>query len=70
MVKDISSSIDKLGTLRTQNAPNVRQAKGGYPVWGMGQPTREGLLNFVSKLQREGHEVNIPKQILLNALVR
>ena len=58
MVKDICPSIDKLGTLQTHNAPNLRQAKGGYPVWGMGQPTREGLLNFVCKLRTEGHEVS------------
>ncbi|ELT97506.1 hypothetical protein CAPTEDRAFT_103765 [Capitella teleta] len=54
MVKDVvPADIDRLGTYQQYLAPNLRKMNGPYPVYGMGQPTKDGLSNFMSHLREE-----------------
>lgn len=57
MVRDVYSKLDVLNTTASCGAPNFRQAKGGYAVFGMGQPSLGGFKLVLQKLQREGHKV-------------
>ncbi|XP_071498608.1 paladin-like [Diadema antillarum] len=43
MVADQFKDIDELNTTAKYGAPNFRKSHGGYPVYGMGQPTANGL---------------------------
>ncbi|XP_073541835.1 paladin isoform X1 [Phyllobates terribilis] len=56
MVRDVYSKLDVLNTTSTLGAPNFRQAKGGYAVYGMGQPTLNGFKQVLQKLQNDGHK--------------
>lgn len=56
MVQDVFSKTDVLNTTSTCGAPNFRQIKGGYPVFGMGQPSLAGFKQVLYKLQSQGHE--------------
>ncbi|NWR91044.1 PALD protein, partial [Furnarius figulus] len=56
MVRDVYGKLDVLNTTGSCGAPNFRQAKGGYAVFGMGQPTLNGFKLVLQKLQREGHK--------------
>ncbi|XP_077999424.1 paladin-like [Glandiceps talaboti] len=55
MVKDHYHGIDMLNTIKKYGAPNLRRAHGGYPVYGMGQPTREGLRQILETLLDDGY---------------
>ncbi|XP_029818471.1 paladin [Manacus vitellinus] len=55
MVRDVYGKLDVLNTTGSCGAPNFRQAKGGYAVFGMGQPSLNGFKLVLQKLQREGH---------------
>uniref|UniRef100_A0A8D2J8C7 Paladin n=1 Tax=Varanus komodoensis TaxID=61221 RepID=A0A8D2J8C7_VARKO len=57
MVRDVYSKLDVLNTTSTCGAPNFRQAKGGYSVFGMGQPSFSGFKQVLQKLQNDGHKV-------------
>lgn len=57
MVRDVYGKLDVLNTTGSCGAPNFRQAKGGYAVFGMGQPSLNGFKLVLQKLQREGHKV-------------
>ncbi|XP_077206604.1 paladin isoform X2 [Paroedura picta] len=56
MVRDIYSKLDVLTTTGSCGAPNFRQAKGGYSVFGMGQPSLNGFKQVLQKLQNDGHK--------------
>nr|XP_033796342.1 paladin isoform X2 [Geotrypetes seraphini] len=56
MVRDVYSKLDVLNTTGSCGAPNFRQAKGGHPVFGMGQPSLAGFQQVLQKLQSEGHK--------------
>ncbi|NXO59125.1 PALD protein, partial [Aramus guarauna] len=56
MVRDVYGKLDVLNTTGGCGAPNFRQAKGGYGVFGMGQPSLNGFKLVLQKLQREGHK--------------
>lgn len=56
MVRDVYSKLDVLNTTSSFGAPNFRQAKGGYEVYGMGQPTLNGFKQVLQKLQNDGHK--------------
>ncbi|NWS01343.1 PALD protein, partial [Motacilla alba] len=56
MVRDVYGKLDVLNTTGSCGAPNFRQAKGGYAVFGMGQPSVNGFKLVLQKLQREGHK--------------
>ncbi|KAI1231595.1 hypothetical protein IHE44_0007668 [Lamprotornis superbus] len=56
MVRDVYGKLDVLNTTGSCGAPNFRQAKGGYAVFGMGQPSLNGFKLLLQKLQREGHK--------------
>ncbi|XP_062436782.1 paladin isoform X3 [Rhea pennata] len=56
MVKDVYGKLDVLNTTGSCGAPNFRQAKGGYAVFGMGQPSLNGFKQVLQKLQKEGHK--------------
>uniref|UniRef100_A0A674H733 Paladin n=1 Tax=Taeniopygia guttata TaxID=59729 RepID=A0A674H733_TAEGU len=56
MVRDVYGKLDVLNTTGSCGAPNFRQAKGGYGVFGMGQPSLNGFKLVLQKLQREGHK--------------
>ncbi|XP_069720064.1 paladin [Phaenicophaeus curvirostris] len=56
MVRDVYGKLDVLNTTGSCGAPNFRQAKGGYAVFGMGQPSLNGFKLVLQKLQREGHK--------------
>ncbi|XP_047925552.2 paladin isoform X2 [Anser cygnoides] len=56
MVRDVHGKLDVLNTTGSCGAPNFRQAKGGYAVFGMGQPSLNGFRLVLQKLQREGHK--------------
>ncbi|XP_070544590.1 paladin-like [Ptychodera flava] len=55
MVKDHFNGIDELNTWKAFGAPNLRRAHGGYPVYGMGQPTLEGLRQILESLLDDGY---------------
>ncbi|XP_053306637.1 paladin isoform X2 [Spea bombifrons] len=56
MVRDVYSKLDVLNTTSSCGAPNFRQAKGGYEVYGMGQPSLNGFKQVLQKLQNDGHK--------------
>uniref|UniRef100_A0A8D0HG44 Paladin n=1 Tax=Sphenodon punctatus TaxID=8508 RepID=A0A8D0HG44_SPHPU len=56
MVCDVYSKLDVLNTTGTCGAPNFRQARGGYAVFGMGQPSLCGFKQVLQKLQNDGHK--------------
>lgn len=56
MVRDVYGKLDVLNTTGSCGAPNFRRAKGGYAVFGMGQPSLNGFKLVLQKLQREGHK--------------
>lgn len=56
MVRDVYSKLDVLNTTGTCGAPNFRQAKGDYAVFGMGQPSLNGFRQVLQKLQSDGHK--------------
>lgn len=57
LIKDHFDGIDKLKTLDTHGAPNFRKSRGPYPVYGMGQPSRDGLAHVIQSLVENGHKV-------------
>uniref|UniRef100_A0A8B9R506 Paladin n=1 Tax=Astyanax mexicanus TaxID=7994 RepID=A0A8B9R506_ASTMX len=56
MVQDVFSKADVLNTTGSCGAPNFRQSKGSYPLFGMGQPSLAGFKQVLQKLQSQGHE--------------
>ncbi|KFU90052.1 Paladin, partial [Chaetura pelagica] len=56
LVRDVHGKLDVLNTTGSCGAPNFRQAKGGFSVFGMGQPSLKGFQLLLQKLQREGHK--------------
>ena len=59
LVHDVSPDDDKLGTLPQFLAPNVSEASHGFPVYGLGQPTMNGIRNFVQALKDGGKKVQL-----------
>ncbi len=59
MVQDVYSKADVLGTTGSYGAPNFRQVKGSYPLYGMGQPSLNGFKKVLQRLQAQGHEVTV-----------
>lgn len=58
MVQDVYSKADVLNTSGSCGAPNFRQVKGSYPLYGMGQPSLNGFKQVLQRLQAQGHEVS------------
>ncbi|KAK1881035.1 Paladin [Dissostichus eleginoides] len=56
MVQDVFSKADVLNTTGSYGAPNFRQVKGSYPLYGMGQPSVNGFKQVLQRLQAQGHE--------------
>nr|XP_005991456.1 PREDICTED: paladin [Latimeria chalumnae] len=56
MVRDICSRLDVLNTTSSHGAPNFRQAKGDYPVFGMGQPSLSGFKQVLQQLQNDNYK--------------
>ncbi|XP_041938923.1 LOW QUALITY PROTEIN: paladin [Alosa sapidissima] len=56
MVQDVYSKADVLNTTASHGAPNFRQVKGSYPLFGMGQPSLNGFKQVLQRLQSQGHE--------------
>lgn len=56
MVQDVYSKADVLNTTGSYGAPNFRQIKGSYPLYGMGQPSLNGFKQVLQRLQAQGHE--------------
>lgn len=63
MVRDVYGKLDVLNTTGSCGAPNFRQAKGVYAVFGMGQPSLNGFKLVLQKLQREGHKVGVRVEV-------
>lgn len=57
LIKDHFKGIDKLKTMKDCGAPNFRKARGVYSVYGMGQPSRDGLAKTIQVLLECGHKV-------------
>uniref|UniRef100_A0A671XYW6 Paladin n=1 Tax=Sparus aurata TaxID=8175 RepID=A0A671XYW6_SPAAU len=57
MVQDVYGKADVLNTAGSYGAPNFRQVKGSYPLYGMGQPSLNGFRQVLQRLQAQGHEV-------------
>uniref|UniRef100_A0ABM0LZR8 Paladin-like n=1 Tax=Saccoglossus kowalevskii TaxID=10224 RepID=A0ABM0LZR8_SACKO len=55
MVKDHFHGIDELNTIKRFSTPNLHRAHGGYPIYGMGQPTKEGLQQILDMLLDDGY---------------
>jgi len=53
----VNPDDDKLGTLKQYLAPNVHEASHGFPVYGLGQPTKNGIRDFVQALEDRGKQV-------------
>ncbi|XP_033103115.1 paladin-like isoform X2 [Anneissia japonica] len=62
LVLDHFKGIDEINTLPKYGVVNFRTAGHGFPVYGMGQPSGNGLHNVMNFLQRE----NIEDVIFLN----
>lgn len=56
MVQDVYSKADVLNTAGSYGAPNFRQVKGSYPLYGMGQPSLNGFRHVLHRLQAQGHQ--------------
>ncbi|MGH0155374.1 UNVERIFIED_CONTAM: hypothetical protein FKN15_032825 [Acipenser sinensis] len=56
MAQDVYSKADVLNTTGSCGAPNFRQAKGSYPLFGMGQPSLSGFKQVLQRLQTHGYE--------------
>ncbi|MGH0118169.1 UNVERIFIED_CONTAM: hypothetical protein FKN15_045316 [Acipenser sinensis] len=56
MVQDVYSKADVLNTMGSYGAPNFRQAKGSYPLFGMGQPSLSGFTQVLQRLQTHGYK--------------
>ncbi|XP_060795109.1 paladin isoform X2 [Neoarius graeffei] len=56
MVLDVFGKVDVLNTTASCGAPNFRQVRGDYPVFGMGQPSLGGFKKVLYTLQSRGHE--------------
>uniref|UniRef100_A0A8C6TJT0 Phosphatase domain containing paladin 1a n=1 Tax=Neogobius melanostomus TaxID=47308 RepID=A0A8C6TJT0_9GOBI len=56
MVQDVFGKADVLKTTASYGAPNFRQVKGSYPLFGMGQPSVNGFKQVLQRLQAQGHE--------------
>lgn len=56
MVQDVNSKADVLNTTGSYGAPNFRQVKGSYPLYGMGQPSLNGFKQVLQRLQAQGQE--------------
>ncbi|XP_023269167.1 paladin isoform X1 [Seriola lalandi dorsalis] len=56
MVQDVYSKADVLNTTGSYGAPNFRQVKGSYPLFGMGQPSLNGFKQVLQRLQAQGRE--------------
>uniref|UniRef100_A0A3Q3MMJ4 Paladin n=1 Tax=Mastacembelus armatus TaxID=205130 RepID=A0A3Q3MMJ4_9TELE len=56
MVQDVYSKADVLNTTGSYGAPNFRQVKGSFPLYGMGQPSLNGFRQVLQRLQAQGHE--------------
>ncbi|RXM34273.1 Paladin [Acipenser ruthenus] len=56
MVQDVYSKADVLNTTGSYGAPNFRQAKGSYPLFGMGQPSLSGFTQVLQRLQTHGYK--------------
>lgn len=56
MVQDVFSKADVLSTTGSYGAPNFRQSKGGFPLYGMGQPSLSGFKQVLQRLQAQGHQ--------------
>ncbi|KAI0240998.1 Paladin [Lamellibrachia satsuma] len=54
LVRDVTDDDDRLSTLDRSLVPNLRRCKGDFPVYGMGQPSQDGLQFFLQKLKDEG----------------
>lgn len=59
MVQDVYSKADVLNTTASYGAPNFRQVKGSYPLYGMGQPSLKGFRQVLQRLQGQGHQVTV-----------
>ena len=57
LIKDTSATDDKLGTLVDYGIPNLRRTWSPYNVYGMGQPSKDGLLTFINSLKTKQYEV-------------
>uniref|UniRef100_A0AAQ6AG59 Paladin n=1 Tax=Amphiprion ocellaris TaxID=80972 RepID=A0AAQ6AG59_AMPOC len=57
MVQDVYSKADVLNTTGSYGAPNFRQVKGSYPLYGMGQPSLNGFKQVLQRLQAQGQEI-------------
>jgi hypothetical protein len=51
LIRDTDVGDDRLGTFDDYLAPNVRQNSCDLPVYGLGQPTRNGLERLVGQLK-------------------
>nr|XP_015818521.2 paladin isoform X1 [Nothobranchius furzeri] len=56
MVQDVYSKVDVINTTDHYGAPNFRQVKGSYPLYGMGQPSLNGFRQVLQRLQAQGQE--------------
>uniref|UniRef100_A0A671SH06 Phosphatase domain containing paladin 1 n=1 Tax=Sinocyclocheilus anshuiensis TaxID=1608454 RepID=A0A671SH06_9TELE len=56
MVQDVFSKADVLSTSGSYGAPNFRQSKGSFPLYGMGQPSLSGFKQVLQRLQGQGHQ--------------
>uniref|UniRef100_A0A8C7YMK4 Paladin n=1 Tax=Oryzias sinensis TaxID=183150 RepID=A0A8C7YMK4_9TELE len=56
LVLDVYKKADVLNTTESCGAPNFRQAKGSYPLYGMGQPSQNGFKQVLQRLQAQGQE--------------
>lgn len=58
LIKDHFKGIDRLKTVNDFGAPNFRKARGVFSVYGMGQPSRDGLAKTIQILLENGHKVS------------
>lgn len=59
MVQDVFSKADVLSTAGSFGAPNFRQSRGGFPLYGMGQPSLSGFKQVLQRLQGQGRQVSV-----------
>ncbi len=70
MVQDVFSKADVLSTSGSYGAPNFRQSKGSFPLYGMGQPSLDGFKQVLQRLQGQGHQVSAWKSLCWASIKR
>ena len=64
LLRDAPLTTDALTSFDDCGIPNLRRLAGPHPVYGMGQPGRDGLATFINRLKAQEHSVTYRSALL------